>query len=67
MTGGNMVTAILDTAQQQTALNSPPKRFSEALKASRQLQSDGRRLGRDRVDLYYEDVEGDWLEIWQED
>jgi hypothetical protein len=62
-----MVTAILDTAQQQKALNSPRKRFSEALKLSRQLQSDGRRLGHDRVDLYYEDVEGDWLEHWQEE
>jgi hypothetical protein len=62
-----MVNAILDTAQQQTALDSPRKRFSEALKASRQLQSDGRRLGCDRVDQYYEDVEGNWLEIWQED
>jgi hypothetical protein len=62
-----MVNAILDTAQQQTALDSPRKRFSEALKASRQLQSDSRRLGHDRVDLYYEDVEGNWLESWQED
>jgi hypothetical protein len=62
-----MVNAILDVAKQQTALDSPRKRFSEALKASRQLQSDGRRLGHDRVDQYYEDVEGNWLESWQED
>jgi hypothetical protein len=62
-----MVNAILGTPQQQTALDSPRKRFSEALKASRQLQSDGRRLGRNRVDQYYEDVEGNWLESWQED
>jgi hypothetical protein len=62
-----MVKAILDLAQQQTALDSPRKRFSVALKASRQLQSDGRTLGRDRVDRYYEDVESDWLERWQED
>ncbi|MCG9891467.1 MAG: hypothetical protein MH252_10375 [Thermosynechococcaceae cyanobacterium MS004] len=61
-----MVSPILDVTQQQTALNPPRKRFSEALKASRQLQSDGRRLGHDRVDIYYEDVEGDWLESWQE-
>lgn len=58
---------LLDTAQQQTALDSPRKRFSEALKASRQFQSDGRRLEHNRVDLYYEDVEGNWLESWQED
>lgn len=62
-----MVNAILGTAQQQTALDPPRKRFSEVLKASRQLQSDGRRLGHDRVDLYYEDVEVNWLESWQED
>jgi hypothetical protein len=61
-----MVKAILDAAQQQTALDFPRKRFSEALTASRQLQSDGRHLGYDRVDLYYEDVEGNWLESWQE-
>jgi hypothetical protein len=62
-----MITKILDAAHQQTDLNSPRKRFSDALKASRQLQSDGQRLGHDRVDLYYDDVEGDWLESWQED
>ncbi len=62
-----MVNTILDIAQQQTALDSPRKRFSAALKASRQLQFDGRTLGHDRVDRYYENVEGDWLERWQED
>jgi hypothetical protein len=62
-----MITKILDAAHQQTDLSSPRERFSDALKASRQLQSDGQRLGCDRVDLYYDDVEGDWLEIWQED
>jgi hypothetical protein len=62
-----MVKAILDIARQQTALDSPRKRFIAALKASRQLQSDGRTLGHDRVDRYYEDVESDWLERWQED
>jgi predicted phage gp36 major capsid-like protein len=62
-----MVNVILDTAHQQAALDSPRKRFSEALKTSRQLQSDSRRLGHNRVDQYYEDVEGNWLESWQED
>jgi hypothetical protein len=66
LSGDTMVDAVLDIAQQQTALDSPRKRFSEALKASRQLQSDGRTLGHDRVDRYYENVEGDWLECWQE-
>jgi hypothetical protein len=62
-----MVNVNLETSHQQANLDSPRKRFSEALKASRQLQSDGRCLGYDRVELYYEDVEGDWLERWQED
>jgi hypothetical protein len=62
-----MVHEILDVAKQQTALDSSRKRFSEALKVSRQLQSDSRRLGHDRVDLHYKDVEGNWLESWQED
>jgi hypothetical protein len=62
-----MVNAILDVEQQQSVISSPRKRFSEALKASRQLQTDSRRVGHDRVDLYYENVEGDWLESWQED
>jgi hypothetical protein len=62
-----MVNVVLDVVQQKTALDSPRKGFSKALKASRQLQSDGRRLGHNRVDLYYEDVEGNWLESWQED
>jgi predicted phage gp36 major capsid-like protein len=62
-----MITAILDVEQQQAVMDSPRKRFSEALKASRQLQTDVRRVGHDRVDLYYENVEGDWLENWQED
>jgi hypothetical protein len=62
-----MVNAILDTTQQQKALESPLDRFRSTLNASRKLQADGRRLGHDRVDLYYEDVEGDWLESWQED
>lgn len=62
-----MVTKILDTAQQHTASNTPRNRFSEALEASRQLQSDGQDLGYDRVYKYYEDVDGDWLENWQED
>jgi len=59
--------AILDTTQQQKALESPLDRFRATLKASRKLQADGRHLGHDRVDLYYEDVEGNWLENWQED
>jgi hypothetical protein len=64
--GTIMINVALDVVQQMTALDSPRKRFSKALKASRQLQSDGRRLGHDRVDLYYEDAEGNWLESWQE-
>jgi outer membrane murein-binding lipoprotein Lpp len=63
----SIANAIQDPNQQQEALENPLAHFRAALKASRQLQSDGQRLGHDRVDLYYENVEGTWLEILQED
>jgi hypothetical protein len=57
--------AIPGIHQQQEALESPLAHFRAALKASRHLQSDGRSFGHDRVDLYYEDVEDNWLESWK--
>ncbi|UBF27665.1 hypothetical protein K9N68_07025 [Kovacikia minuta CCNUW1] len=41
--------------------------FSEALKATRQMQQDWLEHGSDFVTLYVEDVDGDWLEKWGED
>jgi hypothetical protein len=38
-----------------------------SLKAARKMQREKRTYGADHVHLYYEDVEGDWLEKWGED
>ena len=40
--------------------------FAEALAAARQMQQDWLEHGVDFVDLYVEDVDGDWLEEWSE-
>ena len=61
-----MINAILDIKSQPKTSESPRERVRLALEASKRLQSDGRVSGYDRVDIYYEDVEGDWLEDWQE-
>jgi hypothetical protein len=36
------------------------------LKASRRFQKDKLTHGLNRVDLYMDDVEGDWLDNWNE-
>jgi hypothetical protein len=42
-------------------------RALETLKANRRYQQDKLTLGLDRVDLYVEDVEGDWLDDWTDE
>jgi hypothetical protein len=42
-------------------------KFSEALAEARKMQHDWMTHGLDFVDLYVEDVDGDWLERWGED
>jgi hypothetical protein len=44
----------------------PLVRAKLALLASRQYQKDWQIQGVNRVHLYYKDVEGDWLENWEE-
>jgi hypothetical protein len=39
----------------------------ETLKANRRYQQDKLTLGLDRVELYVEDVEGDWLDDWTDE
>jgi hypothetical protein len=39
----------------------------EKLRASRKYQNDKLIHGLNRVDLYVEDVEGDWLENWDDE
>ncbi|MUG99323.1 hypothetical protein F7734_46380 [Scytonema sp. UIC 10036] len=41
--------------------------FLKHLEEARQLQLDWMTYGIDCVDLYVEDVDGDWLETWGED
>lgn len=46
--------------------SSPLERAKLALRAARQYQEDWLEHGVDRVHLYFEDVEGDWLENFDE-
>ena len=39
----------------------------QSLEAAQKLQSDRLSFGLDHVNLYVEDVDGDWLERWGED
>lgn len=39
----------------------------QALQAAQQLQKDRLTFGIDHVNMYVEDVDGDWLERWGED
>lgn len=34
------------------------------LRVARQLQKDKRKFGFQSICLYYEDIDGDWLEDW---
>ncbi len=46
------------------------ERFEEiwqALQAVEQLQADRLKWGLDHVDLYVENIDGDWLERWGEE
>ena len=52
-----------DKPQSSSKLSS----FAEAIAASRQMQQHWLEHGANFVDLYVEDVDGDWLEEWSED
>lgn len=43
------------------------EQFREHLEAARQLQRDWMTYGVDCVDLYFEEIDGDWLEKWGEE
>lgn len=57
-----MFTKISGT--QQKSINSPLEELMIALHVSRDLQDDYCEMGQDRVDQYFEDVEGAWIEKW---
>ena len=43
------------------------EQFLHHLEEARQLQRDWMTYGLDCVDIYFEDIDGDWLEKWGED
>jgi hypothetical protein len=54
----NLESVILSRSRVDTAL--------ETLRANRKYRKDKLALGLKRVDLYVEDVEGDWLANWSD-
>jgi hypothetical protein len=45
--------------------NNQVDKFTEALATARQMQQDWLTYGLDFVHIYFEDVDGDWLETWK--
>ncbi|QJB44680.1 hypothetical protein [Dolichospermum flos-aquae] len=56
-----MVAEKLSDRQQRLAS------FLESVKAAQQLQDDIMKYGLEAADLYFEDIDGDWLETWGDD
>ena len=52
--------------EKQNASQDKLEKLSEALAEARKMQYDWMIHGLDFVDLYVEDVDGDWLERWGE-
>ena len=53
--------------QQQTNNSAQLENLTEALAAARNMQQDWLNYGLNFVHIYVEDVEGDWLETWDDD
>jgi hypothetical protein len=58
--------SILDREKAENCEEAVVNDILFSLKAARQMQRDRRAHGVERVNLYYKDVEGDWLEKWGE-
>ena len=43
------------------------EQFLQHLKSARQLEDDIMKYGLEAADLYFEDIDGDWLETWGDD
>jgi hypothetical protein len=43
------------------------EQFLQHLEAARQLEDDIMKYGLEAADLYFEDIDGDWLETWGDD
>ncbi|MBN4005204.1 hypothetical protein [Nostoc sp. LPT] len=53
--------------KRETHCNNQVDTFAEALATARQMQQNWLTYGVDFVNIYVEDVEGDWLETWGHD
>jgi hypothetical protein len=53
--------------KRETHCNNQVDTFVEALATARQMQQNWLTYGVDFVNIYVEDVEGDWLETWGHD
>ncbi|WP_104910013.1 hypothetical protein [Nostoc sp. 'Lobaria pulmonaria (5183) cyanobiont'] len=53
--------------KRETHCNNQVDTFAEALATARQMQQNWLTYGVDFVNIYVEDVEGDWLETWGDD
>lgn len=53
--------------EQSTDREERLEKFLQAVEEAQKLQDDLLKYGLDAVHLYVEDVEGDWLEKWQEE
>ena len=43
------------------------EQFLQHLESARQLEDDIMKYGLEAADLYFEDIDGDWLETWGDD
>ncbi|WP_341527516.1 hypothetical protein WKK05_34340 [Nostoc sp. UHCC 0302] len=53
--------------RETSSCNNQVDKFTEALATARQMQQDWLTYGLDFVHIYFEDVDGDWLETWKHD
>ncbi len=53
--------------KRETHCNNQVDTFAEALETARQMQQNWLTYGVDFVNIYVEDVDGDWLETWGHD
>ncbi len=60
------ITAFMPN-KRETHCNNQVDTFAEALATARQMQQNWLTYGVDFVNIYVEDVEGDWLETWGHD
>ncbi|MBD2360693.1 hypothetical protein H6G36_05745 [Anabaena minutissima FACHB-250] len=53
--------------KETSSYNNQMETFTEALATARQMQQDWLSYGLNFIHLYVDDVDGDWLETWEND